>query len=230
MLSVFDSLRDVNMVSVTVRMFLAVLCGGIIGIEREYKRRPAGFRTHILICLGAAMTTLTSQYLYLVLHYYTDMARLGAQVVAGVGFIGAGTIIVTQRQRVKGLTTAAGLWASAIIGLAIGGGFYEGALFATFLIILAELLFSKLEYRMLENAPEINLYMEYTDRSCLEQVLKLYREKNVKVLNMEITRATGSEHHNACAIFSLRLNKKCKVELLLDAIHRVEGVAAVEEL
>ena len=230
MLSVFDSLRDVNMVSVTVRMFLAVLCGGIIGIEREYKRRPAGFRTHILICLGAAMTTLTSQFLYLELHYYTDMARLGAQVVTGVGFIGAGTIIVTQRQRVKGLTTAAGLWASAIIGLAIGGGFYEGALFATFLIILAELLFSKLEYRMLENAPEINLYMEYTDRSCLEQVLKLYREKNVKVLNMEITRATGSEHHNACAIFSLRLNKKCKVELLLDAIHRVEGVAAVEEL
>ena len=230
MLSVFDSLRDVNMVSVTVRMVLAVLCGGIIGIEREYKRRPAGFRTHILICLGAAMTTLTSQFLYLELHYYTDMARLGAQVVAGVGFIGAGTIIVTQRQRVKGLTTAAGLWASAIIGLAIGGGFYEGALFATFLIILAELLFSKLEYRMLENAPEINLYMEYTDRSCLEQVLKLYREKNVKVLNMEITRATGSEHHNACAIFSLRLNKKCKVELLLDAIHRVEGVAAVEEL
>ena len=230
MLSIFDSLRDVNMVSVTVRMVLAVLCGGIIGIEREYKRRPAGFRTHILICLGAAMTTLTSQFLYLQLHYYTDMARLGAQVVAGVGFIGAGTIIVTQRQRVKGLTTAAGLWASAIIGLAIGGGFYEGALFATFLIILAELLFSKLEYRMLENAPEINLYMEYTDRSCLEQVLKLYREKNVKVLNMEITRATGSEHHNACAIFSLRLNKKCKVELLLDAIHRVEGVAAVEEL
>ncbi len=230
MLSIFDSLRDVNMVSVTVRMVLAVLCGGVIGIEREYKRRPAGFRTHILICLGAAMTTLTSQFLYLELHYYTDMARLGAQVVAGVGFIGAGTIIVTQRQRVKGLTTAAGLWASAIIGLAIGGGFYEGALFATFLIILAELLFSKLEYRMLENAPEINLYMEYTDRSCLEQVLKLYREKSVKVLNMEITRATGSEHHNACAIFSLRLNKRCKVELLLDSIHRVEGVAAVEEL
>ena len=227
MLSVFDSLRDVNMVSITVRMVLAVLCGGIIGIEREYKRRPAGFRTHILICLGAAMTTLTSQFLYLELHYYTDMARLGAQVVAGVGFIGAGTIIVTQRQRVKGLTTAAGLWASAIIGLAIGGGFYEGGLFATFLIILAELLFSKLEYRMLENAPEINLYMEYTDRRCLEQVLKLYREK---VLNMEITRATGSEHQNACAIFSLRLNKRCKVELLLDAIHRVEGVAAVEEL
>lgn len=141
MLSIFDGLRDVTLLSITVRMLLAVVCGGIIGIEREYKRRPAGFRTHILICLGAAMTTLTSQYLYLNMHYFTDMARLGAQVVAGIGFIGAGTIIVTRRQRVKGLTTAAGLWASAIIGLSLGGGFYEGGIFATLLILAAEMLF-----------------------------------------------------------------------------------------
>ena len=123
MSSIFDGLRDVTVLSITVRMVLAVICGGIIGIEREYKRRPAGFRTHILICLGATMTTLTSQFLYLNMHYYTDMARLGAQVVAGMGFIGAGTIIVTRHQRVKGLTTAAGLWTAAIVGLALGGGF-----------------------------------------------------------------------------------------------------------
>ena len=92
MLPIFDGLRDVTLASVTTRMLLAVLCGGLIGIERAYKRRPAGFRTHILICLGAAITTLTSQFLYLNLHYYTDMARLGAQVVAGIGFIGAGSI------------------------------------------------------------------------------------------------------------------------------------------
>ena len=230
MLSIFNGLRTVTMLSVTVRMLLAVACGGIIGIEREYKRRPAGFRTHILICLGAAMTTLTSQYLYLNMHYYTDMARLGAQVVAGIGFIGAGTIIVTRRQRVKGLTTAAGLWAAAIIGLALGGGFYEGGIFATILILLAELLFSKLEYRMLENAPEINLYMEYTDKACLENILKLFRELNLKILNLEITRPTGSEHHNACAIFSLRLNKRCRVEKLLADIHATQGVLSVEEL
>lgn len=109
MLSLFDGLREVTLASAFVRLTLAVLCGGIIGMERSYKRRPAGFRTHILICIGAAITTLTSQYLYLNMHYFTDMARLGAQVVAGIGFIGAGTIIVTRRQRVKGLTTAAGL-------------------------------------------------------------------------------------------------------------------------
>lgn len=230
MLSIFDGLREFTFASVAVRMFLAVLCGGMIGIEREYKRRPAGFRTHILICLGAAMTTLTSQYLFLYLHYYTDMARLGAQVVAGIGFIGAGTIIVTRRQRVKGLTTAAGLWTAAIIGLAIGGGFYEGALLATALIMVAELVFSKLEYRILENAPEINLYMEYADKACLENVLKLYREQGVKVLSMEITRAIGSEKHNACAIFALRLNRKCKAEQLAAGVGRVNGVISVEEL
>ena len=230
MLSVFDSLRDINVLSVSVRMLLAVICGGVIGIEREFKRRPAGFRTHILICLGAAMTTLTSQYLYLYMHYYTDMARLGAQVVAGIGFIGAGTIIVTRQQRVKGLTTAAGLWTAAIVGLALGGGFYEGGIAATGLILLAELLFSKLEYRMLDNAPEVNLFMEYSGKPCLEKVLKLYRERELKVINMEITRSTESETHNACAIFTLRLNRRCGVERLLTEMNAVPGVVSVEEL
>lgn len=230
MLSCFDFIRESTMLALTLRLVAAFICGAVIGAEREIKRRPAGFRTHILICLGAAVTTLTSQYLLLGLGLMTDVGRLGAQVIAGIGFIGAGTIIVTRRQRVKGLTTAAGLWAAAIIGLALGGGFYEGGIFATILILLAELLFSKLEYRMLENAPEINLYMEYTDKACLENILKLFRELNLKILNLEITRPTGSEHHNACAIFSLRLNKRCRVEKLLADIHATQGVLSVEEL
>lgn len=230
MLSVFDGLRDITMLSVTVRMLLAVLCGGLIGLERAYKRRPAGFRTHILICLGASMTTMTSQFLYLNMHYYTDMARLGAQVIAGIGFIGAGTIIVTRQQRVKGLTTAAGLWAAAIIGLAIGGGFYEGGLCGTVIVLLAELYFSELEYRILDHAPEINLYMEYRDKECLDRVLYLFRISRLKLQNMEITRATGSDKHNACAIFSLRLNKNCSIKELLDRVKLIEGVVSVEEL
>ena len=135
MIQLFDSLRMMTFTSIALRMLFAVICGGAVGIEREYKRRPAGFRTHILICMGACMTTLTSQYLYLCMGYFTDMARLGAQVIAGIGFIGAGTIIVTRQQRVKGLTTAAGLWSTAIIGLALGAGFFEISIFATFLIL-----------------------------------------------------------------------------------------------
>ena len=197
MLSVFDGLRSVTTLSVFVRLACAFICGGIIGIERSYKRRPAGFRTHILICIGAAITTLTSQYLYLNMHYFTDMARLGAQVVAGIGFIGAGTIIVTKRQRVKGLTTAAGLWTSAIIGLTFGGGFYEGGIAVSVLVLLAELVFSRFEYRILDNVPEINLYMEYSDKDCLENVLQLLRQNRLSISNMEITRSAGSEEHNA---------------------------------
>jgi len=228
--SFFDPLRDLTFAAVTARMVLAFLCGGAIGIEREYKRRPAGFRTHILICLGAAMTTLTSQYLAAATGYTTDVARLGAQVVAGVGFIGAGTIIVTRRQRVKGLTTAAGLWTAAIIGLAIGAGFYEGALFATGLILVAELVFSRLEYYILHNSPEIHLYLEYIERDSLDRVLAVCQERGVKVLGMEVTRSAASEKHNACAIFNLRLNKHCSTEELMNALYREEGVVSAEEL
>ena len=230
MLSIFDGLRDVSIASVALRMTLAVICGGVIGIEREYKRRPAGFRTHILICLGAAMTTLTSQYLYLVLGQYTDMARLGAQVVAGIGFIGAGTIIVTRRQRVKGLTTAAGLWAAAIIGLALGGGFYEGGLFATVLIMVAELFFSRVEYRMLKNAPEVNLYVEYSDNKTMDILLQEFREHGLKILNMGIIHSQSNEQHNACAIFALRLHKGLDVDQLQQEICATAGVVSVREL
>ena len=225
MIPIFDGLRDISFLSVGVRLFLTVICGGLVGIERAYKRRPAGMRTHILICLGAAMTTLTSQYLYMVMHYYTDMARLGAQVVAGVGFIGAGTIIVT-----KGLTTAAGLWGVAIIGLTLGGGFYEGGLLATGMILVAELVFAKWEYRLLDSAPEINLYMEYRGRVCLETVLKFYREFNLKLLNMEITRHADSDSSTSCAIFTLRLNKKCSAEWVVAQLHGVKGINIVEEM
>lgn len=230
MLDVFNAFRDVSIPATTIKMLLAVFCGGLIGIEREYKRRPAGFRTHILICLGATMMTMTSQFLALEMNYATDMGRLGAQVVAGIGFIGAGTIIVTRHQRVKGLTTAAGLWASAIVGLAIGAGFYEGALSATGLILLAETLFSKLEYYVLGHVPEVNLYMQYTDRACLEEVLQLFQQKNVRVLNMEITRAPGNELPDAYVFFFLRLDKKNPVDQILLEIRTIKGVLSVEEI
>ncbi len=230
MLSIFDGLRDMTTLSITLRLVFATLCGGAIGMERTYKRRPAGFRTHILICVGACMTTLTSQYLYLVMHYFTDMARLGAQVVAGIGFIGAGSILVTQRRRVKGLTTAAGLWAAAIIGLCIGGGFFEGGLLATVFIVLIELLFSRLEYRMLRKVPEINLFIEYSEKQGIDNVMELCREKNVHIVNMEITRKKVRRERSACALMTLRFKKHHSVEALIAAITAAEGIVSVEEL
>ena len=230
MLKFLDPLRDLGTLSVLVRLTLALLCGGAIGIERSLKRRAAGFRTHILICLGAAITTVTSEYLYRVMNYNTDVARLGAQVVAGIGFIGAGCIMVTRRRRVKGLTTAAGLWAAAVIGLCLGAGFYEGGLFATALVLAAELLFSKLEYHILENSAEINLLMEYTDKQCLDKVLAMLEKIEVKIQNMVITRSPESDKKTANVIFTLQVNKNHRTEAIITDMSAVEGVVSVEEL
>ena len=226
MLGFLDVLRDVTTVSVLFRLFVAVVCGGIIGIEREYKRRPAGFRTHILICLGASMTTLTSQFLFYDLNLYTDIGRLGAQVVAGIGFIGAGAIIVTKRRQVKGLTTAAGLWTCAIIGLAIGAGYYEAAVIATFVIVVAEIFFVKFEYWVLVNSRNLNIYVEYEDNENLDNVIRLIKGYRIVIIDLEITKSGN----NACAIFQLQLPKKISHDKIMTAISTAEGIVSVEEL
>lgn len=231
MLTCFDFVRDMDFIAVLTRLLLAVVCGGFIGIEREVKRRPAGFRTHILICLGAAVTTLTSQYLYLVLGLYTDVARLGAQVVAGIGFIGAGTIIVTNRRRVKGLTTAAGLWTSAIIGLVCGAGYVEGALFATLMVLLAELVLIKIEYRFARKLTDTNLYIEYYKADTIEIIVHNLREHHVKMSGLEISRVTeetGQQRYSA--VVSVQASRNGLDTELLKGLQSTPNVISIEEL
>ena len=229
MLEIFDFLRtgSIDTLTVTVRLALAVICGGFIGIERERKRRPAGFRTHILICLGAAMATLTSQYIALELKMYTDMARLGAQVIAGIGFIGAGTIIVTKRRQVKGLTTAAGLWAAAIVGLCCGAGFIEGALLATVIIMIVELLLVKVEYFVVSTAKTVNLCVEYIDNEKLGNIVDTIKNQNSYINDMEITK-TASGHFSA--VFAVKMRRKKAHQVMMTMIAKLDGVVSVEEL
>ena len=230
MLNCFDSLRDITVVSIFVRLLLSVLCGGLIGVEREFKRRSAGFRTHILICLGAAMTTLTSEFLFLNMHYYLDISRIGAGVVSGIGFIGAGTIIVTRNQRVKGLTTAAGLWTAAIVGLTIGAGYYEGGVIATVLILLIEIVFDRFERIALRRVPEINLYVEYAEKSALESLMRFFHAKDATVNDLEISRASESGANNSCAILALQLKHRGDADELISELQRQKGILFVEEL
>ena len=231
MLSIFDFQRtgDINILAITVRLVVALICGGIIGIERERKRRPAGFRTHILICIGAAMTTLTSQYIAFELNGVTDLARLGAQVIAGVGFIGAGTIIVTKRKNVKGLTTAAGLWASAIVGLCAGAGFVEGALLTTVIIIVAELLLARFEYFMVSNSRTVTIFVEYSDTSKLTAIVETVKENSSYIRDIEITKS-NSENNTSCAIFSIQMPRRKSHDKMINIISNLDGVVSVEEL
>lgn len=230
MLSIFDFARGLDFLGVSFRLILAMICGGLIGLEREYKRRPAGFRTHILICLGAAITNMTNLYLFLTLHLYTDISRFGAQVIAGIGFIGAGTIIVTKRQHIKGLTTAAGLWVAAIIGLVCGAGYYELAIFATAMVLISELLLSKLEYRFARATKDISLYVEYSQASAIEEIIRLLKAENVKLSNLEISRVEEDAGQHYCAMLTLQGRRGTSGGQLADRISAIQDVSNIEEL
>ncbi|MBR2370522.1 MAG: MgtC/SapB family protein [Clostridia bacterium] len=228
-------LRGLNEISVALRLSLAVLCGSLIGLEREQKQRPAGFRTHIIICLGAALTMLTTQYLQTLKYispdnFVSDPARLGAQVISGIGFIGAGTIIVTRRKQVKGLTTAAGLWTTAVLGLAIGVGCYEIAIYATLCILIAEILFSKIEWHIVKSARSLNIYVEMVEDGNFNNVIELLKKYGAKVVDVEITKARAAEGPHISAIFCLTFKNKIPHEPLMNAILEIEGVRSAEEL
>ena len=222
MLSCFDFIREPTTLAMALRLLLAFICGGVIGAEREIKRRPAGFRTHILICLGAAITTLTSQYLLLGLRLFTDI---------GIGFIGAGTIIVTGRRQVKGLTTAAGLWASAIVGLTCGAGFVECAVFATVVILFAEIVLIKFEFKFAKSGRLCTLYIEYTKPDTIQDVLEMMSERSLKVSNLEVSRTQGEdEEHRYYALLSVQTTPKMGGTELVPAITALPNVFAVEEM
>ena len=231
MLSIFDFARDMTFLAVAVRMLSAVICGGLIGMEREFKRRPAGFRTHILISLGASITILTNLYLYQVMHLYTDISRLGAQVIAGIGFIGAGTILITKRRRVKGLTTAAGLWTAAIIGLVCGAGYLECAFFATAMVLLAELLLVRMEYGLKARGEDARFYVEYRRAEAIESILDLLRERGFSVEDLEITRGSVEDgQQRFCAILQVQASRKKLDDEFVLNVQSLEDVIQVEEI
>ena len=222
-----------------VRLILATVCGGMIGIERGRKHRPAGFRTHMIVCIGAALTMVLSVYISdMIVNVWKleesqikiDVSRLGAQVINGIGFLGAGTIIVTGRQQIKGLTTAAGLWASACMGLAIGAGFYIGALVACTLIIITVVLLSKVESFILARSRNVNMYIEFENLDDVALIVSTFKENDVKVFDVEISKQKPSKDSYPNAIFSLLLPKKKSHASVLAIIAQLDTVRTIEEL
>ena len=222
------TLRAISFGTVLLRMFLACFAGAAIGLERSYKNRPAGFRTHILVCVGAATASMTGIYLFLNCGLPTDISCLGAQVVSGLGFIGAGTIIVTRNRTVKGLTTAAGLWASGIIGLAIGAGFYEGGIIATALVLITETLFSMLNSRI-KRSPEFIIRLHYHHKPALDQVMRTCKDSRISITNLRVVSGNTPDQTDYTALLSLRPRFKINRELLLTRIRSIHGVQDVEE-
>ena len=213
-------------------MLFASVCGAAIGLERSYKNRPAGFRTHMLVVVGATLASVTGLYLYLELHVPTDMSRLGAQVITGLGFIGAGTIIVTKKNAVRGLTTAAGLWTSGIIGLAIGGGFYEGAIIVTILVLIIETVFSTVSHNI-RITPEFSIVVHYDNKEALDQLLRHFKNKRMAITDLRITAAAAEEGDQESAYSAqirLRTERLIDLDKLLSEIRSMQGIIEALEL
>lgn len=225
--SVLDYLREMNIVSLLLRYLLAVLCGGLIGMERERRQRPAGLRTHVLVCVGAATAFMISEYL-VALGYDIDASRLAAQVISGIGFLGAGTIMVTRHQRVQGLTTAAGLWAAACMGLAIGAGFYEAALIGTVLIFFAAHLMIKLDSTMLERTRFFRMYIEFESAPAIGGFLNEMKNSGVKINSIDIDK--NQEGQLTVAVAELECSDRKRHAEIVASIRRLDGVLTVEEL
>lgn len=234
-----DQMRQLNIYSMMLRITLAMLVGGILGFEREKKGRPAGFRTYMLVAMGAALTVILSQYLVLmqqtawVEHFSgnnpsTDISRFAAQVINGVGFLGAGTIIVTGRQQVKGLTTAAGLWASACIGIAIGAGFYECVLVAVLLIVFCMKLLPLLEAFMISRSRNMCIFVEMDTFENLANIVSRIKAENVKLYDVEIEREKHEHMSDFSVLFTVRLPRKMRHSELLATLSTLDGIAAID--
>ncbi|BCJ98067.1 MgtC/SapB family protein [Anaerocolumna chitinilytica] len=223
------SLQDINTLSIITRLTLAILFGGVIGYERGRKRRPAGFRTHILVCIGSALVMITSQYMMEVRHYSTDPSRLGAQVISGIGFLGAGTILITLKQQVKGLTTAAGLWASACMGLALGIGFYEGAIIACVFIYICNTILHRFDVYSMSRTKLVEVYVQVTTVNAISKVFETIRLNNMNISDVEISKTRNVEDSVGLFI-TIKQQEKHDHEKVLLLLSGLEDVITVDEI
>lgn len=217
---VLNLLQEFNVYSVLIRIFLAALLGGVIGSERGRHGRAAGMRTHILVCVGSAITSLTGLFAVQVLGTGGDAFRISAQVVSGIGFLGVGMILVRNRTVVTGLTTAAGLWATATIGIAIGYGFYIGAIVATLLCVVVVPILGHFEEK---RKTVINLYVEISDTSRTGHIVRELRALFKTTVSVDVI----APKSNAAGHVGILLLIKAFV-IPDEALHAAEQIVGID--
>lgn len=222
-------LREVTYLAVVLRILTALIVGGLLGLERGLKNRAAGLRTYMLVCVGACIIMLTNQYIYQVFGS-GDPVRMGAQVVSGIGFLGAGTIIVTRRSQIKGLTTAAGLWASAGVGLSLGVGFYEAALIGGIAIFVIMTLLQRMDDRMHRKNRVLEIYFELSSQTSLGDFLRQVRSYEVDVSNIQREQDSDADANVRSYIALLKTKNRRAHTDLVQQLQQIDGVVYMEEL
>jgi putative Mg2+ transporter-C (MgtC) family protein len=223
-------LSDITFVSILLRIILAILMSGLIGLERASKKHAAGLRTYILTCLGSTMAAIADQYCSIL--FTSDGSRLGAAVISGIGFLGAGTILLTSKGQIKGLTTAAGIWTSACLGLCIGFGLYTVALIAFICIILVFTFLPKIERAYTANRGCFEIHIEFETRANLKSFVSLVREQGLDVVSVEHNAAYSNSGLSVYTIV-LAMTKTCKFKKhiqCMESFKELPYVVFVEEI
>ncbi len=222
--SIYNYLQSFNFVTVLIRLLLAVIAGGVIGNERGRHGRAAGLRTHILICLGGAMTSLCSLYVSRISGIDGDIFRISASVVSGIGFLGAGIIMVKNNIAVAGLTTAAGMWVTGMIGVAFGFGFYGGALLATVICVVNAAVLTKFEHKRKQAA---RFYIEIDDLQKIQAILD--QVTNVLEGDLLVETVTAKSGIVGRIGFNISTSFKKSYDEIRKALIEIDGVSFVVE-
>jgi putative Mg2+ transporter-C (MgtC) family protein len=228
--TVMNLVKEWNVTGICLRLALATFVGVIIGLDREYKNKGAGIKTHALVCIGAAMAMIVNEYVFREFpNMNTDITRLGAQVISGIGFLGVGTIIVTGQRHVSGLTTAASLWTSACIGLAVGIGFYSGAIFTTLGLILVFKYAKYIEVYVEEHSNTYDVYMEFENEDKMSMAIKKLREEDILISNVVIIKKR-SKTQSVVIQATMEAAKWKARHTVFREVRQQEGVISVEEI
>ena len=219
------------LISVLVRLFCAAICGGIIGFERGLKGRPAGLKPFSLVCIGATMVMVTNEYIMIYVSGGSgDAARMAAQVISGIGFLGAGTIMVTGANQVKGLTTAAALWVTAALGITIGSGFYFGAIAGTVMVCGFSGLYTLFDSVIIGNSRYMKLCIEGADERFMIRLLDFLSERQIQVKNLTRRAEYKWYKKDICAIVELDFGKRQKHQEVLEEIGKIDGIRFIHEI
>ena len=220
-----ETVTGFNDISISLRLILALIMGGLIGMERGLHGRAAGMRTHVLVCVGSCMTALVGIYI-MSINPNENITRIAAQVISGIGFLGAGTIMIRNQSVITGLTTAAGVWCTATIGIALGYGFYLGAIVATVIALITATLLTRLETGKKNT---MRVYLEVTAAENITPTIEALQKVCPEMKHPDIS-APKSGLPNAVGLSATLLLDASEQESCLKRLTEIEHVLfAIEE-
>ncbi len=210
-------------VEIVLRLLIAAFIGGLVGLERELNNRPAGLRTHIIVTVGSALIMLVSKYGFTDLNVDSDPARLAAQVVSGIGFLGAGTIIM-QGNIVHGLTTAASLWTSAAIGLAIGAGYYLGGVASAVIIMFTLIILRFAEHSIFVRRYRVLHVIAAERPGLIGEIGNAFSRHRIIIKHISIKQKKAADEIYLNIEFVLKIVKRTDTNAVIQEIYEINDV------